>query len=196
MKKIEVFYEATPNPQAMKFNITEPIADDTIFFEEPTKALRSPLAQKLFGFPWMKAVYISPSSVTITKQEWVEWSVLADPLSKLLAEHIERGEAVLLPAQNDQTAVALNLSSDANASFSEEDLSAIKKIKEILEREIRPAVAMDGGDIIFSHYKNNRLYLHMQGACSGCPSSAITLKDGIETRLKEEIPDLIEVISV
>lgn len=192
-KKIEVFYEATPNPQAMKFNMASIISDESIFFDDPTKTTRSPLAQKLFGFPWMKAVFISPNSVTITKQDWVEWSVLADPLSELLAEHIERGEGVLLPAS---ASVVAKSGENGGRTDGHNDSEAVKKIKEILERDIRPAVAMDGGDIVFSHYEDNRLYLHMQGACSGCPSSAMTLKDGIETRLKQEIPELIEVISI
>lgn len=199
-KKVEVFYEATPNPQAMKFNVaaSTDICDESIFFDDPTKTARSPLAQKLFGFPWMKAVYISTNSVTITKQDWVEWSILAEPLSDLLSEHIERGEGVLLPA----SAFAKNdgnpddASPESGAAINANDSFVVKKIKEILERDIRPAVAMDGGDIVFSHYENNRLYLHMQGACSGCPSSAMTLKDGIETRMREEIPELIEVIAV
>lgn len=191
-QKYEVFYEATPNPQSMKFNFNAIISDKTAFFDDPIQTTRSPLAQKLFGFPWTKAILIGPHYVTITKQEWVEWSTLADPLANLLAEHLERQEGVLLslPAEDE---AATEPSAD---DISENDSPLIKKIKDILNREIRPAVAADGGDILFSRYVDNRLYLRLQGACSGCPSSAMTLKDGIEVRLKEEIPELIEVISI
>lgn len=188
-QKIEIFYEATPNPNSLKFNVMVEIATETMFFDEPTKSARSPLAQKLFGFPWMKAVHISPRAITVTKQDWVDWKIIADPLSNLLTEHLERGEGVLLPAD------AFEIPANSSAA-NENDSPIVKKIKEILERDIRPAVAMDGGDIVFSRYEDHRLYLHMQGACSGCPSSAITLKQGIEARLKEEIPELLEVISI
>lgn len=189
--KYEIFYEATPNPQSMKFNVTVPIANESAFFDNPTQTQRSPLAQKLFGFPWMQAVLIGPDFVTITKQDWVEWNVLADPLSELIAEHLERGEGVLLPEEtlNAQPELAKD-----DGEISENDSPVVRKIKEILNRDIRPAVAMDGGDIVFHKYENHRLYLHMRGACSGCPSASMTLKDGIEARLKEEIPDLVEVV--
>ncbi|OFZ11492.1 MAG: hypothetical protein A2Z20_12495, partial [Bdellovibrionales bacterium RBG_16_40_8] len=171
----------TPNPQTMKFRVATQIADETVFFEDPEQTVRSPLAQKLFGFPWAKAIMIGPDFVTITKQEWVEWAVLADPLTSLIAEHLQRDEGVLIDMAT--------LSSDDN------DSPIIKKIKEILNRDIRPVVAADGGDIVFSRYVEGRLYLHLRGACSGCPSSVITLKNGIEVRMKEVIPEIVEVVS-
>jgi Fe-S cluster biogenesis protein NfuA len=183
---LSVFYESTPNPNSMKFRVDHQIANESVFFDEPAKASRSPLAQKLFGFPWAQAVFVGPDFVTVTKQSWVDWSVIADPLANLIAEHIERNEGVLLPAQ----AAPTTTQADPN------DSPIVQKIKEILETEIRPAVAIDGGDIVFNRYEDNRLYLHMQGACAGCPSSAMTLKDGIETRMKAAVPELIEVISV
>jgi Fe-S cluster biogenesis protein NfuA len=178
----QVFYESTPNPQAMKFVITKKIADETAFFDDPQKALRSPLASKLFGFPWAQAVMIGPNFVTITKQEWVEWNILADPLASLIDEHLERGEEVLL-AEN--TIVE-----------GSDDSPVVQKIKHILNTEIRPAVAMDGGDIVFHKYENNIVYLYMQGSCAGCPSSTMTLKQGIEVRLKEALPEISEVVAL
>jgi Fe-S cluster biogenesis protein NfuA len=194
--KIEVFYEATPNPQAMKFNLGAIVADESAFFEDPARTQRSPLAQKIFGFPWAKAVMVTPTSITITKQDWVDWTVLADPLSDLISEHLASGEGVLFSAAEFQDPENIDAETAAGAEILETDEPVVKKIKIILNRDVRPAVAMDGGDIVFSRYENNRLYLQMRGACSGCPSSAITLKDGIETRMKQEIPELIEVISV
>lgn len=179
---MQVIYEATPNPQSMKFTIPQEIATESIFIEEVAQAGRSPLAQKLFGFPWMKAVMIGSHFVTVTKHEWVDWSVIAEPLSDLLAEHFENGEAAVLPADSMET--------------EEEDSEVVSLIKTILNDEIRPAVAMDGGDIVYDRYENEILYLHMRGACAGCPSATITLKEGIEARLKERIPELKEVISL
>ena len=183
--RFQVFYEATPNPHSMKFYVTEKITDETACFEDPTKAARSPLAEKIFGFPWAQAVLIGPNFVTITKQSWVDWTVLAEPLANLLAEHLNNDEGIFLPEPEW-----------AEPELSFDESPVVQKIKEILNSEIRPAVAMDGGDIAFHSYKDNRLYLHMKGACSGCPSAMHTLKNGVEERLKQDIPDLIEVISV
>lgn len=180
--KIQVFYEATPNPQSMKFILGMQIADENLFIDELSKARRSPLAQKLYGFPWMSAVFIGNNFVTVTKQDWVDWSVIAEPLSDLIAEHFENGELALIPP-------------DSMEATSDDD-ETVQEIKRILNDEIRPAVAMDGGDIIFKNYENDILYVELQGACSGCPSSTVTLKDGIEVRLKERIPNLKEVVSI
>ncbi len=188
---MNVFYEATPNPNSMKFRTARKIADETVFFEEPTKTARSPLAQKLFGFPWAQAVMIGPDFVTVTKQSWVEWKIIADPLARLIEEHLERNEGVLLPAPTEDAT-----NGGPASSIREDDPPAVKTIKHILDTEIRPAVAMDGGDIVFQRYEDHRLYLYMQGACSGCPSSMMTLKQGVESRLKEVLPELEEVIAV
>jgi Fe-S cluster biogenesis protein NfuA len=178
----QVFYEATPNPQAMKFVVTKNIANETAYFEDAQKALRSPLASKLFGFPWAQAVMIGPNFVTITKQEWVDWTVLADPLSSLITEHLDRGEDVLL--------------ADVQVDAKSDESAAVQTIKHVLNSEIRPAVAMDGGDIVFNRYEDGVVYVHMQGSCAGCPSSTMTLKQGIEARLKEVLPEIKEVVAV
>lgn len=192
MEKAQVFYEATPNPQAMKFIVTKKIADETVSFDDPQKAIRSPLASKIFGFPWASAVMIGPTFVTITKQDWVEWSILADPLSSLIEEHLERNEDVLLSADSNSPATR----DVANEGVNEDDSEVVKKIKRILNTEVRPAVAMDGGDIAFDRYVDNVVYVHMRGSCAGCPSSTMTLKQGIEVRLKEAIPEIAEVVSI
>lgn len=181
-QKLQVIYEATPNPQSMKYIIGQVIADESIFIPDLAAARRSPLAQKLFGFPWMQAILIGPHFVTITKQDWVDWTVIADPLADLLAEHFEAGELALLPPDSMEVAG--------------DDSETVQEIKRILNDEIRPAVAMDGGDIVFRKYENEVLYVELQGACAGCPSSTATLKDGIEVRLKERIPNLREVVSM
>lgn len=181
-QSVSVFYESTPNPQSMKFICTSPIAEENIYFQEPQGAERSPLAMKIFGFPWCEAVFIGTNFVTITKQDWVDWEIIADLLSDLIAEHLNSDEPVLLPAES--------------LAPTDDDEPVVKRIKEILNQEIRPAVAMDGGDIIFHKYEDQKVFLFMQGACSGCPSSSITLKMGIETRLKEAVPEIDEVIAM
>jgi Fe-S cluster biogenesis protein NfuA len=182
----DVFYEATPNPQALRFIVTESattIAQRTQDFEADSNLSLSPLAKKLFGFPWCVGVMIAPHSVTVTKEEWVDWETLADPLAQIIKEHIESGEPVLLDAPPSHETL---LSDDP----------VIQKIFNIIESDIRPAVAMDGGDIIFEGYKDGVVSLHMVGACAGCPSSMYTLKEGIETRLKDLVPEVKEVISI
>ena len=188
MSDISVFYEATPNPQSLKFFVTAPIAQESRNFANLNEAASSPLAQKIMGFPWASGVFIGPTFVTVTKQEWVDWDILAEPLSDLIKEHLVSGQPVLLKPAGDMR--------PANDQADPNDSPTIREIKRILRDEIRPAVAMDGGDISFDKYEDGRVYLHMQGACSGCPSSAYTLKEGIEARLREALPEIQEVISI
>ncbi|MAV91722.1 MAG: hypothetical protein CL676_09890 [Bdellovibrionaceae bacterium] len=181
----QVIYEATPNPHAMKFIFTTaPIADRTKDFQKESATTQSPLAQKLFGFPWCAGVMIQPNAVTITKEEWVEWETLADPLAQILEEHFESGQKALLPEEE--------------ASTPKRTLNdpLTQKIYAFIENEVRPAVQMDGGDILFEDFKNGVVYLHMVGACAGCPSSTYTLKEGIESRLKEILPEVKEVVAI
>lgn len=187
MDDVQVFYQATPNPDSMKFMVDRVIASETLQFSEGDKAARSPLAAKILGFPWALGVLIGPNFVTVTKQNWVEWQILADPLSDLIREHI----VAKLPVLVDSTESSGPASDDDQPG----DSPIVLQIKKILREEIKPAVANDGGDISFSRYENGRVFLSMHGACSGCPSSALTLKEGIETRLKEAVPEIVEVVA-
>lgn len=180
---MQVNFEQTPNPATMKFIFSEKISDQTCDFPNVESTEKSPLAAKIFGFPWVSAVFLGENFVTITKQDWVDWKVLAQPLSGLLSEHMASGQPVLLDLQvaNDE---------------SENDSPLVKKIKRVLQNEIKPVVAMDGGDIAFVSFKDNILSLKMMGACSGCPSSQATLKDGIEVRMKQVFPEIHEVVAI
>lgn len=180
---MNVTFETTPNPATMKFIFPQQICDQSVDFPSVETSERSPLAAKIFGFPWVSAVFLGENFVSITKQDWVEWAVLAKPLSGLLAEHVSSGQPVLL------NLVAAN-------NENENDSPIVKQIKRLLETEIKPVVALDGGDIAFVSYENQVLSLKMMGACSGCPSSQATLKDGIEVRMKQALPEIKEVISV
>jgi NFU1 iron-sulfur cluster scaffold homolog, mitochondrial len=186
MSDIQVYYEATPNPQSMKFYTTVQISGETVNITNAGEAARSPLAQKILGFPWAAGVFIGPTFVTVTKQEWVDWDIIAEPLSELIKEHLVTGQPVLIAGMGAPAPIE----DDPN------DSEPVRRIKQILRDEIRPAVAMDGGDITFDRYEDGRVFLHMHGSCAGCPSSTYTLKEGIEVRLKEAVPEVIEVVAV
>jgi len=175
-----VKFEQTPNPHTYKFSWGKKITDQSLECLNSDEAQSSPLATKIFGFPWAQSVFIGTDFITIEKQEWVSWDVLAEPLSNLIAEHVESGEPILLNTSTD-------------VSLESESSEIVTKIKWVLEHEIRPAVAMDGGDIQFVSFNNGYLKIAMKGACSGCPSSQITLKEGIETHLKSLFSEIISV---
>ncbi len=179
----KVTFEKTPNPSTMKFLLHQNVASEGFNCENPQDAERSPLASKIFGFPWTSSVYVGTDFITVTKQDWVDWEILANPLANLINDHIE---------QNEPVVVQMIQSPDDDVNDSE----IVKKIKAVLNKEIRPVVALDGGDIVFSKYEDNVLYIHMRGACAGCPSSTATLKDGIEVRMREAFPEIKEVLSV
>lgn len=180
---MNVTFETTPNPATMKFNFPQKISDSSSDFSNVEATDKSPLAAKIFGFPWVSAVFIGENFVTITKQDWVDWKVLANPLSGLLAEHVSSGQPVMieLQAANDE---------------SENDSEIVKKMKRLIQNEIKPVVALDGGDIAFIKYEDQKLFIKMMGSCVGCPSSEATLKQGIEVRVKEAFPEVTEVVAV
>ena len=175
--------ESTPNPNSLKFVASRPISKESLEIKDKLQAGRSPLAQKILGFPWAKSVFIGSNFISITKEEWVDWDILKSPLISLIERHLEDEQGlVLLPEKKLET--------------SSQDSKEVKIIKEILKNEIQPAVAMDGGYIQFISYENFKVHLKLQGACRGCPSAGFTLKQGIETRLKQSLPEITEVISV
>ncbi len=182
VNSIEVQWQATPNPATLKFLTNLKLVDEPKDFTTALEAETSPLAAKIFGFPWTNSVFIGTDFITVTKQDWVDWEVLAEPLAGLLREHFQNGEPIM----------SESIASEAN----ENDSPEVKLIKDIIQREIRPAVALDGGDIVFAKYENQVVYLHMRGSCAGCPSSVQTLKQGIETRLQEALPEIKEVVSI
>ena len=191
--QIKVSVEPTPNPHSMKFTLSQNIAEENWETEDITKAGRSPLAQKILGFPWASRVFIGSNFITINKEDWVEWEVLTEPLSQMIQEHIESKQVVLHPPILEEKQ---NNKIDNSSNISNTDSQTVQKIKQILEAEIQPAVAMDGGFIAFAGYEKGTVFLKMQGACSGCPSSSVTLKQGIETHLKNQIPEVQQVVAL
>lgn len=181
---MKVSFEATPNPATLKFRLHRTVTDTPFDAPNAADAERSPLAAKIFGFPWTAGVHVGCDFITVTKHDWVEWKVLAAPLAGLIQEHLDRGEPVL---HEDQI---------PSAEGEDNDPPLIRKIKDTLNREIRPVVALDGGDVVYHKLEDGVLFLQMRGACAGCPSSSATLKQGIEVRMRELFPEIREVVSI
>lgn len=182
--KITVSFETTPNPATMKFNFSKKYTHSPIECLTVEEASSSPIASKIFGFPWTSSVFVGTDFLTVTKQDWVDWTYLAEPLKSLIQDHLNNGELLVLDLSKN------------SAEISGLDSPEVQLIKKTLNNEIRPVVALDGGDIVFVNYENNRVYVHMKGACAGCPSSQATLKHGVEARLQEVLPEIIEVIAI
>jgi Fe-S cluster biogenesis protein NfuA len=181
--------EQTPNPATLKFLPGRPVmSSGTANFTEADAATRqSPLAERLFTLPQVTGVFLGADFITVTKGGDGDWRQLKPEILAAIMEHFTAGRPVLLPAAAG--------SAVAEAGSEDED-EVVSQIKELLETRVRPAVAQDGGDIIFHDYEDGVVYLHMQGACSGCPSSTATLKAGIENMLRHYIPEVIEVRAV
>jgi Fe-S cluster biogenesis protein NfuA len=179
--------EATPNPATLKFLPGRPVLDQgTLEFLDPDQGKASPLASRLFEIDGVKGVFFGPDFISVTKGEG-EWQHLKPAILGAIMEHYLSGEAV---TRGEGTG---SESSPQQEFFASEDEDTVKTIKELLETRVRPAVAQDGGDITFQGYRDGVVFLHMRGACSGCPSSTATLRHGIENLLKHFIPEVQEV---
>jgi Fe-S cluster biogenesis protein NfuA len=159
--------ERTPNPDSIKWVLGEPLLESgrSAHFSEPVEPATSPLAARLFAVDGVVAVFVAANFITVTKRSEIEWPDLAQPLVDAIREFVDAGEEPLGP---EYQPLQQGPSGDV-----------VVRIQEILDQEIRPAVAMDGGDIIFAGYRDGVVELYMQGACQGCPSSTLTLKMGI-----------------
>ncbi len=181
--------EATPNPATLKFIPGRVVLDDgTLDIREPADAHRSPLAEKLFAIDGVSGVFFGSDFVTVTKAGG-EWQHLKPAVLGAIMEHFMSGAPVL--ADGAQAAAATE--ADGEEFFEPGQEATVATIKELLETRVRPAVAMDGGDITFRGFRDGVVYLNMQGSCQGCPSSVATLKHGIENLLRHFVPDVEEV---
>jgi Fe-S cluster biogenesis protein NfuA len=179
--------EQTPNPATLKFLPGRTVMESgTANFPERAAASRSPLAERLFQLPEVGGVFLGSDFITVTKSEDTDWRQLKPAVLAAIMEHFTSGHPVIVGEPEAPGA----------AASSEEDDEIVSQIKELLETRVRPAVAMDGGDITFEDFEDGIVYLHMQGACSGCPSSTATLKAGIENMLRHYIPEVVEVRAV
>jgi Fe-S cluster biogenesis protein NfuA len=177
--------EQTPNPATLKFLPGRTVMETgTANFTEPaTAAARSPLAERLFALAEVSGVFLGGDFITITKSGDTDWFQLKPAVLAAIMDHFTAGLPVV------------TVTEETAASETEDD-EVVSAIKELLETRVRPAVAQDGGDIIFEDFEDGIVYLHMQGSCSGCPSSTATLKAGIENMLRHYIPEVVEVRAV
>ena len=178
--------ESTPNPATLKFLPGRDVMPTgTADFATPSSATRSPLATALFELPGVTRVFLGADFVTITKDEDADWQALRPQVLGAIMEHFVAGRPVVEGAET-------SLEEDSRP----EDREIVDQIKELLDTRVRPAVAGDGGDIVFRGFKDGVVRLHMQGACSGCPSSTATLKHGIENMLRHYVPEVTAVEQV
>jgi Fe-S cluster biogenesis protein NfuA len=185
---VSIYTEMTPNPETMKFVANKLLyPSKSIEFQNEVAAAPSPLAKELFGFPFVKGVFIASNFVTLTKTPDTDWNDVIPSLREFLKEYLEEGKVVI----NENEIVAKQ---DNNIVLSE-DTDIVARIKELLENYVKPAVEMDGGAIAFKSYNDGVVSLVLQGSCSGCPSSMITLKSGIEGMMKRMIPEVKEVVA-
>jgi Fe-S cluster biogenesis protein NfuA len=187
---ISIYTEMTPNPETMKFVANKLLyPGKSIDFPEVSAADASPLAQELFGFPFVKAVFIASNFVTLTRSSAdTDWQEVIPTIRQFLKEYLEGGKLVI-----DEALIPQIANEEVVLSGDEGDI--IKRIQDILENYVKPAVEMDGGAIQFKSYKDGKVNLMLQGSCSGCPSSMITLKAGIEGMMKRMIPEVQEVVA-
>jgi NFU1 iron-sulfur cluster scaffold homolog, mitochondrial len=186
---ISIYTEMTPNPETMKFVANKLLyPGKSIDFAEVESAKPSPLATELFGFPFIKSVFIASNFVTLTKTPETDWDDIISTIRQFLKEYLEEGKTVL----NEEEIVVVK--KEGNVIDADDD-DVVKRIKELLESYVKPAVEMDGGAIQFKSYNEGTVNLMLQGSCSGCPSSMITLKAGIEGMMKRMIPEVKEVVA-
>lgn len=181
--------EATPNPATWKFLPGRDVmTSGTANFAGPEEAARSPLALRLFEIDGVAGVFLGNDFVTVTKMSDHDWETMKPFILGAIMDHFSSGAPVI--SEGAETGNG----GDSGDDFGDD--AVVTQIKELLDTRVRPAVAQDGGDIIFQGFEDGVVYLHMQGACSGCPSSTATLKHGIENMLKYYIPEIAEVRAV
>jgi Fe-S cluster biogenesis protein NfuA len=179
--------EATPNPATLKFLPGKPVLDSgTLDMRSLDDAAKSPLAERLFGIDGVDGVFFGSDFITVSKASG-EWPQLKPAILGAIMEHFMSGAPLLRDGKTSGTA------DDDNEFFAPEDADTVATIKDLIETRVRPAVANDGGDITFRGFKDGIVFLHMKGACSGCPSSTATLRHGIQNLLKHYVPDVVEV---
>jgi Fe-S cluster biogenesis protein NfuA len=182
-RPVHLYMEANPNPNSLKFVANFMLLDDGVSFDYPDSesASNSQLARELFNFAAVQRVFIASNFVTVTKSEDVEWAEIQNFIRDHIKQYLESG----------QTAVQASFEKDP--LFDENDSEIVKKIKGILDEYIRPAVEQDGGAIVFHSFQEGIVKVLLQGSCSGCPSSTVTLKAGIQNLLTRMLPEVKEV---
>ncbi|MDA0962069.1 MAG: NifU family protein [Proteobacteria bacterium] len=177
--------ESTPNPATLKFLPGKTVLEmGTADFPNADTAGKSPLAARIFGVAGVTGVFFGTDFVTVTKGDGIDWDHVKPAILGAIMEHFQSGDPVISGGHDGGS---------GHAEHTGEDGDVVRQIKELLDSRVRPAVAQDGGDITFHGFDRGVVYLHMQGACAGCPSSTLTLKMGIENLLRHYIPEVTEV---
>lgn len=177
--------EETPNPNTMKFLPGQDVlGTGTAFFTDEENAKKSPLASALFTIEHVRAVFFGGDFITVTKAEGATWEVLKPMVLTTVMEHFTSGKPLIVDAV---------VKAASKSDYSAEEQEIVEQIKELIDTRVRPAVAMDGGDIVFHAFEDGIVKLEMHGSCAGCPSSTATLKQGIENMLKHYVPEVIAV---
>ena len=185
--------EQTPNPASRKFLPGQTVMEaGTRDFADAESAQASPLAAALFESGMVEGVFYGRDFISVTAAPGVAWTDLEPLVIETLLDHFVSGSPLFTPG----TAAGIRVAAEPDFEDSPEDSEIIDQIKELIETRVRPAVAQDGGDIAYKGYKDGRLYLSMHGACSGCPSSAVTLKRGIESLIRHYVPEVETVEAV
>lgn len=185
---VTVYAESTPNPNVQKFVANKKLVLQTMEFKNLDEAVQAPLATALFQFPFVKEVFLDDNYVSITKYNSVEWNDISNELRTFLKSYLEEGKEIV---KTQSFSSSPSIAEDAVTTVDNSDLDdTSKQIVSIIEEYVKPAVASDGGNIQFKNYDeaSQKVEVILQGACSGCPSSTFTLKNGIETMLKEMLP--------
>ena len=179
--------ESTPNPATLKFLPGKAVlASGTADFPTAENTDKSPLARRIFGLDGINGIFLGMDFITVTKAENIAWEHIKPAILGAIMEHYQSGEAALIGEAE--------ISGHADHDGDNDEI--VVQIKELLDTRVRPAVAQDGGDITFHGFDQGVVYLHMQGACAGCPSSTVTLKMGIENLLRHFIPEVVEVRAI
>ena len=190
---VMLYTEQTPNPESLKFVTNRMLYRGTADFREEALAREwSPLAATLFDQPFVKGVYVTNNFVSITKEFNYEWADIMLKLKDLIKKYVEDGGEIMREGYAE--AMQAQESERTAEQFSGEDGEIAQRIKELIDTYVKPAVEMDGGNIEFKSYDKGTVYVIMQGSCSGCPSSTVTLKSGIEGMLKRMVPEVQEVV--
>jgi len=182
-KNVHIYLESNPNPNSLKFVVNEMLVPETMSFDFPDAESTgiSPLAKELFSFPFVDRVFFASNFITVTKKGDVEWLEVQNTIKDFIKKYLEDGKFIIEVSANADLPV-------------EEETEAIKKIKTILEEYIRPAVEQDGGAITYHSFQDGVVKVKLQGSCSGCPSSMITLKAGIENLFTRMMPGEVKAV--
>ena len=192
---VMLYTEATPNPESLKFVTNRMLYKGTADFREEELAQEwSQLATELFALPYVKGVYLCNNFVTVTKEMNYAWEDIMLKLKEFIKEYVESGKEILKDGFSEAMD-KIEAERGASYEYSEEDAEIVKKIKELIDTYVKPAVEMDGGNIEFKAFDQGIVKVILQGSCSGCPSSTVTLKAGIEGMLKRMVPQVQEVVA-